>query len=484
MYRNFDKCERCRKCPATIECQECGTSQRSLKMCYDCDKSYHKMFEKEQQHHRGPVKFDTAPAPIKQGSPLRRKFNDAQSLSPLRSNKTEVEDLLEQREIAKQSYQTNQTLQSSNNVFSQENVLSPTLSRFNDDDRGHNQDERKQSRLQQSYLSKASLLKSPNQENMYSQLGGNETLKNTLKVNVHNYNDNQNMARSVLSPSHTVINEVNDLAQYYQKMAEEYRQKYLDLEREFNSYKVQKEHEIYRTREDTDHRVSQKFKQEIDEISRRSSEQIQQRDIQINLLRQQSSELESRIQQECEQMVILQRLQSNLEVDYKESFKGFESQLKEKDEKYERLIREHEYQLSKFQRHHEQEKENLKRDYEALIKHIKDEYQTCNNEMKTLLEAKNTEISQLQIRLSESQDVYRKERNEFEDTINKDKYTTELFSMENEKLRLAKQDFEKEREHLMTKIQYLEIELQRDNLEKKETKKKAKKLERIVYGKK
>jgi len=36
----------------------------------------------------------------------------------------------------------------------------------------------------------------------------------------------------------------------------------------------------------------------------------------------------------------------------------------------------------------------------------------------------------------------------------------------------------------MARIQNLELELQRDNLEKKETKKKAKKLERIVYGKK
>jgi len=35
-------------------------------------------------------------------------------------------------------------------------------------------------------------------------------------------------------------------------MAEEYRQKYLDLEREFNSYKLQKEHEIHRTREEAE----------------------------------------------------------------------------------------------------------------------------------------------------------------------------------------------------------------------------------------
>lgn len=38
---DFDKCERCRKSPATIECAECGTINRSMKLCYDCDKSYH-----------------------------------------------------------------------------------------------------------------------------------------------------------------------------------------------------------------------------------------------------------------------------------------------------------------------------------------------------------------------------------------------------------------------------------------------------------
>ena len=35
-----------------------------------------------------------------------------------------------------------------------------------------------------------------------------------------------------------------DLSSYYQRMAEEYRQKYLDLERDFNQYRLTKEHEM------------------------------------------------------------------------------------------------------------------------------------------------------------------------------------------------------------------------------------------------
>jgi hypothetical protein len=58
---DFDKCERCRKIPATIECGECGTSAgtRPMKFCYECDKSYHKMLEKD-KHARGPIRFDSS----------------------------------------------------------------------------------------------------------------------------------------------------------------------------------------------------------------------------------------------------------------------------------------------------------------------------------------------------------------------------------------------------------------------------------------
>jgi len=39
-------------------------------------------------------------------------------------------------------------------------------------------------------------------------------------------------------------------------------------------------------------------------------------------------------------------------------------------------------------------------------------------------------------------DTHRKERNELEDTLMRDKYSTDLFSMENSKLKQAKGDFD------------------------------------------
>lgn len=63
-FSGFDKCERCRKSPAIIECTECGTSQRALKMCYDCDKNHHISFaDKENRtHNRVPIKFQSKPS--------------------------------------------------------------------------------------------------------------------------------------------------------------------------------------------------------------------------------------------------------------------------------------------------------------------------------------------------------------------------------------------------------------------------------------
>ena len=66
----------------------------------------------------------------------------------------------------------------------------------------------------------------------------------------------------------------------------------------------------------------------------------------------------------------------------------------------------------------------------------------------------------------------------------RDKYSTDLFSMENSKLKQAKGDFDQEREQLIHKISNAEAETARHHLENKELKKKIKKLEKIVYGKK
>ena len=89
---------------------------------------------------------------------------------------------------------------------------------------------------------------------------------------------------------------------------------------------------------------------------------------------------------------------------------------------------------------------NLKRDYEDLLKQVKDEYAQCTTEMKSFLDNKTLENGQLSAQMKELQDKHRKERCELEDALHKDKYTTELFTMENERLKLAKQDFDKERD--------------------------------------
>ena len=57
-FPDFEKCERCRKSPATIDCQECGSSSSTMKFCYECDKGYHQMYEKS-NHGRKPIKFDS-----------------------------------------------------------------------------------------------------------------------------------------------------------------------------------------------------------------------------------------------------------------------------------------------------------------------------------------------------------------------------------------------------------------------------------------
>ncbi len=75
---DFDKCERCRKIPATIECVECGAAAgtRPMKFCYECDKNYHKMLDKD-RHARGPIKFDSSVSKLTWFDPLSRPINSS-----------------------------------------------------------------------------------------------------------------------------------------------------------------------------------------------------------------------------------------------------------------------------------------------------------------------------------------------------------------------------------------------------------------------
>ena len=105
-------------------------------------------------------------------------------------------------------------------------------------------------------------------------------------------------------------------------------------------------------------------------------------------------------------------------------------------------MKENEYNLSKQARQLDGDKESLKKDYEELLTSVKDEYRQASSELKQIIESKTQEISSLQGQLKESLDNHRKERNELEDTLMRDKYSTDLYSMENSKLKQAKGDFD------------------------------------------
>ena len=119
-----------------------------------------------------------------------------------------------------------------------------------------------------------------------------------------------------------------------------------------------------------------------------------------------------------------------------------------------------------------------------MIQGLREEYQKCNEELRTIVEAKTNEIIQLQNELKSCDEKGRKQRQELEETLQKDRYTTDIYAMENEKLREAKTDFEQEREQFYNAVSELEKENQGFEEENKDLKRKIKKLEHILYGKK
>eukprot|EP00347_Sterkiella_histriomuscorum_P005028 403358178 len=547
--RNFDKCERCRKSPAIIECIECGTSQRALKMCYECDKNHHQMFDKDsaKSHQRIPIKFEAKP-PLQSlqqmtKSPLRRKYPEGGELSkspPLRSGRIGLDQQFasfdNQRNLqASQSYHTlyDQNLQQVSRVtpgFSNQSnsmlknqhlaighhfmpqsmsrnqraqavatdsILSPRSSQYLQHDRKLDQDELRMSSSQSNVQNgthyvpgsivkfSQDFVRSPQNIHEKNLLEARQSEAKLRDIQMQSSKKDLHI-NSIASPINSIHHEQqnDNLTTYYQRMAEEYRQKFLDLEREFNHHRLQTSHDIQHTREETESRLNQRHQLEMDEVQRQLREITQQKDYQIHVMKQQISELEMNLSRECEQIESLQRLQGNLEKDYKNSFLEFENKQKDHDDRVERMQKDHEYQLSKFERLHQEEKESIKRDYEQLLKQTREDYQGCSQEMKTLLDLKSQEIQALQSQTKDQEEKFKKERIDYEDALHRDRYTTELFTMENERLKLAKQDFDRERDELISRISALENELKRGNLEKQVTKQKTKKLERIVYGKK
>ena len=93
-----------------------------------------------------------------------------------------------------------------------------------------------------------------------------------------------------------------DLQLYYQRMAEDYRQKFLEIEKEYNHYRLNKDHELRREREEVEKKVESHYQQQLEEQHRIHKDVVQQKDYQINLLKNQIQELEIRVQKEAEQI--------------------------------------------------------------------------------------------------------------------------------------------------------------------------------------
>lgn len=100
-------------------------------------------------------------------------------------------------------------------------------------------------------------------------------------------------------------------------MAEEYRAKYLELEKDFSLFKANHDYEIQKTRglvDDAEKRFNEKLQFEFDQMQRQYRDIITQKDHQIASQKNQIIELEMQIQREQDQIGSLERLQSNLEV--------------------------------------------------------------------------------------------------------------------------------------------------------------------------
>ena len=72
---------------------------------------------------------------------------------------------------------------------------------------------------------------------------------------------------------------------YYQRMADDYRQKYLDLEREYIYLKNGFDYELQKSRQaltDAENRYNDKLSFELQEVDRKHREVISQKDYQIN----------------------------------------------------------------------------------------------------------------------------------------------------------------------------------------------------------
>ncbi len=146
------------------------------------------------------------------------------------------------------------------------------------------------------------------------------------------------------------------------------------------------------------------------------------------------------------------------------------------------MKQEHDSYVDITGRDHTKEKEGMKHDYERLLNNVKTELVTSNNELRGIISDKDTELSKVTVKLEEQFEMSRVERNDLQETLQKDRYNVELKNRENEQLREAKADFEVERAELLNDMRSLEAENDRMHSENKDQRKKIKKMEHILYG--
>lgn len=115
---------------------------------------------------------------------------------------------------------------------------------------------------------------------------------------------------------------------------------------------------------------------------------------------------------------------------------------------------------------------------------MREEYQCCNDTLRKASESQVGEIQALQGQLRSEYETHRKEKSTLDEQLVKDKFTLDACQGENRELLEAKVLLEQEREGLYSQLRSCEAEMECLRAEVAEGKRKVKKLELILYGRK
>ncbi|CDW78141.1 UNKNOWN [Stylonychia lemnae] len=464
----FDQCERCRESLAAVYCLACG-SDDPIKYCYDCDNTVHQISYKA-QHKRNVIQFNQVQD---ENDSIENSYSKLSLHQPLRSdnnfnhNNNSISDLNQPLSENKSLY--NFASVNSNNQ-TQETIIKKSGSK---------------SLFQNEAFRK--LMRKDSIESI-----GKDTVisHQTSQLNAHylNANEEQNEYRSI--ENYYSKEYVEEIQQFYKKEKEEMRMKIMrletmiDQEREnfkftVNELKLQHDAELRK------HQMSQKQCQ----VQDRTSEQLREKDHQIQSLVIEINDLKSQINR-------ITIGNKTMEKEMKENSSLNSQQLiqfQQQIEHYQVLIDkqkvEHQHQIRLVSDKLEQDKQNLKRDYENLINTIKTEYQQQKNEVRE-------QLRRVELDLEHKKQDYIDLKQEFEQRIENlckemDRLTKQLENdqkghstvlAERIKVEQINKEIDKENRILNNEIQHLEDEVQRTKQENIDLKKKVKKMEKMVYG--